>query len=193
MQNQRFGPTFQEHDADGNSLRRVVGRVKYPGYFQRFDLGVPGDVLKTTPGHLFYSLTRDDWCPAETFEVGEWLRNRQGQPVPHGCVSPIRWEFCELHNIEVEEFHTYFFGGGPHGGILTHNGLPLGCRVPRAAVAEALENGAINRTGQRGKAGPCRTVNNSRNTTFFLKTGLPADGSPNEGIDADQYTIADSA
>lgn len=129
-------PPSQERDGNGNSLRRVIGTVKYSGYYPRMDFGVPGDVIETTPGHLFYSMTRADWFPLETFRQGEWLRNDQGQSVPIEWISPMRWEFGDLYNIEVEEYHTYFVGGGPSGGIWSHNGLGQGCRVPRAAIAE---------------------------------------------------------
>jgi hypothetical protein len=126
-------PPSQERDANGNSLRRVIGRVHYNGYFPRMDFGVPGDVIKTTPGHLFFSVTRGDWHPIETFQRGEYFRNEQGMSVPVEWISPMRWEFCDLYNVEVEEYHTYFVGGGPSGGIWSHNGLGQGCRVPRAA------------------------------------------------------------
>lgn len=132
-------PPSQERDANGNSFRRVIGRVHYKGYFPRMDFGVPGDVIKTTPGHRFFSVTRGDWYPIETFHHGEFLRNEQGMSVPVDWISPMRWEFCDLYNVEVEEYHTYFVGGGPSGGIWSHNGMGMGCRVPRAAVAE--ENG----------------------------------------------------
>lgn len=132
-------PPSQHRDENGNSSRRVIGTAKYKGYFQRLDVGVPGDILKTTPGHLFWSENRQAWVPAGTFQPGELLRNRQGLPVPVEWLSPIRFEFCELYNIEVEELHTYFVGGSSHGGIWAHNGLGTVCRVPRAAVAK--ENG----------------------------------------------------
>jgi hypothetical protein len=129
-------PPSQERDANGNSPRRVIGRVHYKGYFPRMDFGVPGDVIKTTPGHLFYSVTRGGWHPIETFQRGEYLRNEQGKSVPVEWISPLRWEFCDLYNVEVEEYYTYFVGGGPSGWIWSHNGLGMGCRVPRAAIAE---------------------------------------------------------
>ncbi|MCI0641982.1 MAG: SEC-C domain-containing protein, partial [Gemmataceae bacterium] len=116
-------PPSQECDANGNSLRRVIGRVHYNGYFPRMDFGVPGDVIKTTPGHRFFSVNRGDWHPIETFQRGEYLRNEQGMSVPVEWISPMRWEFCDLYNVEVEEYHTYFVGGGPSGGIWSHNGL----------------------------------------------------------------------
>ena len=71
-------PPSLERDANGRSLRRVLGRVKYSGYYPRMDFGVPGDVIETTPGHLFYSMTRGGWFPLETFRPGEWMRNDQG-------------------------------------------------------------------------------------------------------------------
>jgi hypothetical protein len=130
-------PPSQERDAHGNSPRRVIGRVHYKGYFPRMDFGVSGDVIKTTPGHLFYSVTRGGWHPIETFQRGESLRNERGMSVPVEWISPIRWEFCDLYNIEVEDFHTYYVGGGPSGGIWTHNGMDMACRVPRAAKGKA--------------------------------------------------------
>ncbi len=125
-------PPSQERDANGNSYRRIIGRVHYNGYFPRMDFGVPGDVIQTTPGHRFFSVTRGDWHPIETFQHGELLRNEQGMSVPVEWISPMRWEFCDLYNVEVEEYHTYFVGGGPSGGIWSHNGVGMGCRVPRA-------------------------------------------------------------
>jgi hypothetical protein len=110
-------PPSQERDKHGNSYRRVIGTVKYTGYFPRFDLGIRDDIIKTTPGHLFWSENRRAWVPAETFQRGELLRNSQGLPVPVEWVSPIRFEFCELYNCEVEDFHTYFVGNGQRSGI----------------------------------------------------------------------------
>lgn len=134
-----YQPPSQERDANSNSHRRVIGTVKYTGYYPRLNIAVRGDVLKTTPGHLFWSVTRQGWHPAETFQRGEMLQNLKGKPVPVESLSQIFFEFGTLHNVEVEQHHTYYVGGGPHGGILTHNGMEMGCRVPRAAVAE--ENG----------------------------------------------------
>jgi len=147
---QVWEPITDEKDAHGNSSRRVIGKVKYVGYFPRLDLGVRGDVLKTTPGHLFWSVTRQNWHPAESFQKGELLRGFQGTAVPVEWLSPIHMEFVTLHNLEIEEHHTYFVGNGPDGGILTHNGMEMGCRVPRAAVAEAIENGELRIVGRKG-------------------------------------------
>ena len=180
-------PPSHERDVNGNSLRRVIGTVKYSGYYPRMDFGVPGDVVETTPGHLFYSVTRRDWFPLETFRQGEWLRNDQGQSVPIEWISLLRWEFGDLHNIEVEEYHTYFVGGGPSGGIWTHNGMNMGCRVPRAATEEALETGAINRTGRRA-AGVLTEAELNPQHHIFPRDRVSRQWFADRGIDVDQYT-----
>ena len=64
-------PPSQEKDEHGNSLRRVIGTVKYTGYFPRLDVTVAGETLKTTPGHMFWSVTRNSWQPADSFGIGE--------------------------------------------------------------------------------------------------------------------------
>ena len=75
-------PLSDETDFFGNSLRDVLGTVKYTGRFRRLDFGVRGDVIRTTPGHKFWSETRQAWIAAEAFQVGELLRNRQGLRSP---------------------------------------------------------------------------------------------------------------
>jgi hypothetical protein len=126
-------PPSQDRDANGNSYRRVIDTVKYTGYYPRMDFGVPGEVIKTTPGHRFYSLTRGGWYPIDTFRRGEFLRNERGMPVPVEWIDPMRWEFGELFNAEIEEYHTYFVGNGPSSSIWSHNGMGNGCSVPKAA------------------------------------------------------------
>ena len=181
-------PPSGERDEHGNSFRRVIGRVKYTGYFPRLDLGVPGDVIKTTPGHPFYSETRRMWMPAETFQPGEFLRNRQGLPVPVQWRSAIRFEFCELYNAEVEDLHTYYVGNGPHGGIWAHNGMGINCRVPKAATEEALETGAINRTSRR-LAGVLTEAEQFPQHHIFPKDRVARQWFGQRGIDVDQYTV----
>ena len=64
---------------------------------------------------------------------GERLRSGDGSTVPVEGRSPLRPGLIELYNVEVEEFHTYFVGGGGRGGILVHNGLGDGCGIPKTA------------------------------------------------------------
>jgi hypothetical protein len=138
-----------ERDQNGNSLGRVVGTVKYSGYFPRLDFRAGGELIQTTPAHKFWSVDRGQWAGIESFQLGECLRNLQGQPVAIEWLSPVRIEHCDLYGLEVEPQHNFFVG---HGGLWTHNGMAGGCSVPKAAVAEALEGGAINATS-RARAG----------------------------------------
>jgi hypothetical protein len=158
----------KEYECPSKSSGIVVGKVKYSGRHPRMDMRVSGELIQSTPGHLFWSPTRRAWEPLENFRAGEYLSNRNGDPVPIDWISSVYWEFGDLYNLEVEDAHTYFVGGGDHGGILTHNGLDMGCRVPRAAIAE---RGSFNiASGYR--------INGLRETTMaemqkaFRGTGL---------------------
>ena len=146
-------PKVREHlppkvDAEGNAPCRVIGRVKYTGYHLRLDFALPGEVIRTPPGHRFWSETRREWAPIESFKRGELLCNEHRRTVPIQWIGPIHVEYGELYNFEVEDFHTYFVGGGPSGAIWSHNGLGMGCSVPKAAIDEALEKGVINETSK---------------------------------------------
>jgi hypothetical protein len=116
-------PPPPEPDADGNYVRRVLGRIKHTG-FMVLDLSFAGQTITTTPGHLFYSLDRRGWVGAETLHVGESLLNDKGERLRLDGRSRIRHGFVDLYNIEVEQFHTYLVGRSPGGAVLAHNGVP---------------------------------------------------------------------
>jgi len=125
----------KEYECPSKTSGIVVGRVKYSGHHPRMDMHVSGELIQSTPGHVFWSPTRRAWEPLENFRAGDYLSNREGNPIRIDWISSVYWEYGDLFNLEVEDAHTYFIGGGDHGGILTHNGLDMGCRVPRALVA----------------------------------------------------------
>ena len=75
-----------------------------------------------TSDHMWYSVSRQPWIPAQTLRPGELLLNGQGSVVAVESVSQSRYGFIELHNLEVEELHTYFVGSSEHGSALVHNG-----------------------------------------------------------------------
>jgi hypothetical protein len=111
-------PWPEEHKDDGKRQRRVIGTVKHTGAIV-LDVIVGQTTLTTTPGHLFWSVTRNEWVPAKSLKRGELLRGANGQTHPVGGVSAPRKALVDLHNIEVEIDHTYFVGNPP---ILVHNG-----------------------------------------------------------------------
>jgi hypothetical protein len=131
-----YPPPPPGKDANGNSLKNVVGTVKYTGYYPVIDLIVGDQYIKTTPGHRFYSLDRGGWVEAESLEVGEHVatENRRSKPVT--AVSAYRIEYIELYNVEVEDFHTYFVGTD-ESAVWSHNGLDGGCAIPKPARTES--------------------------------------------------------
>ncbi len=172
-------PPPAKPDEHGNYIRRVVGRVKYTGFLPRIDLHISGETIKTTPGHLFWSETRREWLPADALMKGELLRDRQGFPCALEWKSESRFEFTELYGLEVEELHTLFVG---KKAAWTHNGLEGGCRVPKAAIQEAVESGELSVTKAAG-AGATRP---QRHHVF-----PPAEREwfRQRGVNIDRYTL----
>jgi hypothetical protein len=120
-------------DAHGNSLKRVVGTVKYSGNYPIMDLVVGDRHIETTPGHRFYSVDRGSWVDAETLVIGERVETKNHVPTPVTHVSPPRFQYIDLYNVEVEDFHTYFVGRPGETSVWTHNGLEGGCAIPKPA------------------------------------------------------------
>ena len=123
-------PPSRTPTADGRYARRVVGTIKRTG-FAVFDLMAGGQVITTTLGHPFWSVERQAWVAAGELRTGERLRPGDGSTVRIDGKSPLRRELIELYNMEVEEFHTCFVGGGSRGGVLVHNGLGGDCGIPK--------------------------------------------------------------
>jgi hypothetical protein len=135
-----------QHDGNGNYLRRVVGRIKRIG-FVVLDLRVGGEVITTTPGHPFWSISREAWVGAGELHPGDLLRTKNGSIAKVEAVGERRYGKVELYNVEVEELHTYFVGRG-ESGVLAHNGLPGNCGIvkPAQAAEEAVAGPAQRRT-----------------------------------------------
>src|SRR5262249_62014777 len=83
-------------DAYGNSVKRVVGTVRYSGHYPVLDLVVGDRPMTTTPGHRFYSLDRGCWVDADTLVVGEWVETEDRVPAPVASVSRPRFERIDL-------------------------------------------------------------------------------------------------
>ncbi len=131
-------PPPPEPDADGNYLRRVIGRIKRTG-FMVLDLSFGGQTITTTPGHLIYSLDRRGWVGADALHIGEALLNDKGERLRLDGRSRIRHGFVELYNIEVEQLHTFFVGRNRGEAALVHNGTPVpgagGC-IPKPVLVD---------------------------------------------------------
>ncbi|QDV42480.1 hypothetical protein Enr13x_23270 [Stieleria neptunia] len=123
---------------------RIVGTVKFTGYFQRIDFGVfGGGSVGTTPEHAFWSIDRNSWEPIASFQLGEALLTGGGTVARLQWISKPYFADCELRNIEVEEVHRYQVGEAPEGGLWTHNGMGNGCQVPKAKTVPRNKSSAI--------------------------------------------------
>jgi hypothetical protein len=101
---------------------------------QVLDLRLVGveEVLHPTPSHLFASVDRGEWVPAEELRVGECVRTLSGRVV---TVDSIRLnpEPQRVYNYEIEGEHHYFVG---ECGVLVHN------------MCQTVEDGAEGREAQ---------------------------------------------
>lgn len=107
-------PPSRVPDKHGRYLRRVLGTIKHKG-FVVIDITFGGQTVTGTPDHLWYSVSRKAWVPAQTLRKGELLLNGEGSVVAVESVSEPRYGLIELYNLEVEELHTYFVGSSQHG------------------------------------------------------------------------------
>jgi SEC-C motif/Pretoxin HINT domain len=120
-------------DPHGNVFRRVVGTFEFTGWVQLMTIAVGGEVHRLTPGHPYWSETRQGWYPISSFRVGELLLTKEKLPIPIEAITPPQWVHETVYNIEVDEYHTYFVGKGKTS-VWVHNGLGgAGCGVPTAA------------------------------------------------------------
>lgn len=132
----RWEADREVRDAHGNGFRRVVGTFKFTGWVPLMSVWVGGETHRVTPGHRYWSETRQGWYPIGTFAVGELLRTRENRPVPVERLTPPGWEHTTVYNFEVDEYHTYFVGRGTTA-VWSHNGLGgAGCGVPKAAIPD---------------------------------------------------------
>jgi hypothetical protein len=134
-QPERWQPDQVFRDPSGNSLRRVVGTFRFTGWVQLMTVTVGGEVHEVTPGHPYWSETRQGWYPISSFVVGELLLTIDKLPIPIEALTSPRWIHETVYNVEVDEYHTYFVGRGKTA-VWSHNGMSGGgCGVPKAAEA----------------------------------------------------------
>lgn len=115
-------PPSSVPDKNGRYVRRVLGTIKHKGVAV-IDVTFRGQTVTGTPDHLWYSVSRKAWIPAQTLKPGELLLNVQGSVVSVESISELRYGSFERHNLEVEELHTYFVGTGQYDSALVHNGM----------------------------------------------------------------------
>ncbi len=115
---------------DGLWSSRVIGHVKHTAH-EVFEVRVAGQVIRGTPGHLMWSVSRCGWVRAYELAPGEMVRLSDNSVVPVQQVGPRRAGLIEVFGIEVEYFHNYFIGNGERS-MLVHNGPECLVRIKDA-------------------------------------------------------------
>lgn len=121
-------PPEDKTNEGGAKLKRVLGTIKRTG-FVVIDLIAGNQTITTSPGHLFYSVTRRGWVGAGELQVGELLRNFRGGTTEVQAVSQPRYGAIEMYNLEVEDFHTFYVGRRETDAVLVHNGIEGLCNI----------------------------------------------------------------
>lgn len=160
----------------------MLGTVKFTGNYPRIDLHFDDGKIETTSGHLFWCVRRKGWIPAKDFAAGDLMRSRKRRAIRVRAVSTVYWRNESLYNLEVEDFHTYFVGNFDGDSVWTHNGLDFSCRVPKAAVVEAIEEGALRVVTPR-QAGVIRPDRHHIFPQAFRRFFKE------RGVDIDRYTL----
>lgn len=132
-------PSSRIPDQNGNYARRILGTIKHKGY-SAIDVTFGGQTFTGTPDHLWYSLSRKAWVPAETLQKGELLQSANGV-VPVESVSTPQYGLIELFNMEVEELHTFFVGTTERGSGLVHNGKINYIKKPKVPTEADIVRG----------------------------------------------------
>lgn len=161
-------PSETVHEG-GLKERRVLGTIKHVG-FMVLDLRIAGEIITTSPGHLFKSASRNQWVQANDLYPGETLETDLGSTQLE-AKGRIRYGQIELFNVEVEEFHTYFVGKEKGTAVMVHNGVPgaggIGCGVTKAATA--AEEAAAPVVAAAGKPGQIHRIGGGTVENLRLK------------------------
>jgi hypothetical protein len=107
------------HD-DGLWGSRVIGQVKHTAY-EVVEFRWAGQMVRVTPGHPVWSVSRRGWVGAHELLPGELIRVAENSVAPVEGPGRLQTDRFVVYGIEVEYFHNYFVGKPPDA-MLVHNG-----------------------------------------------------------------------
>jgi hypothetical protein len=85
---------------------------------------VGGKTLKVTPNHPLWVVNRAEWVAAGDLRAGDLLLDDDGSTVRIGSVQRVLQRGMDVHNLTVDDIHTYFVVVGG-SSLLVHNTGPL--------------------------------------------------------------------
>jgi hypothetical protein len=132
---------------NGLVLSRVVGTIKHRGP-ATVDVSWPGYQATSSPDHLYYSVSRRGYVPAQELQVGEFLRTDVNTVAPVQAVSRPRYEMLDLYNVEVEHFHNYHVGQPGGNAVLVHNGTEYIQTLKKYDLVDELKGGRTLLVGE---------------------------------------------
>lgn len=87
-------------------------------------VSVGGKKLKVTPNHPLWVVNRAEWVAASDLRTSDLLLDDDGKAVRISTVQRIVRPGVDVHNLTVDDIHTYFVVVGGHS-LLVHNTGPL--------------------------------------------------------------------
>jgi len=108
-----------EDDPEGVPVpRQVVELIR--NYVPLLGLNLGGRVVRTSAEHPFWVRGRG-WTAAHQMMTGDHLLSHEGRWLVLDSVEGGQ-ELATVYNVQVEEYHTYFVGGGLWGfSVWAHN------------------------------------------------------------------------
>ncbi len=85
---------------------------------------VGGKTLKVTPNHPLWVVNRAEWVAAGDLRAGDLLLDDDGSTVRIGSVQRVLQRGVDVHNLTVDDIHTFFVVVGG-SSLLVHNTGPL--------------------------------------------------------------------
>jgi hypothetical protein len=85
---------------------------------------VDGKTLKITPNHPLWVVNRAEWVAAGDLAVGDLLLDDDGTTVQISAVQRVLRPGVDVHNLTVDDIHTFFVVVGG-SSLLVHNTGPL--------------------------------------------------------------------
>jgi hypothetical protein len=110
-----------EFDPDGPLMLKEV-EERFVRVTLVLNLGVAGQVLRTTGEHPFWVENRRRWLPARELKVGDLLRTRCGSLVPVESLEDPNNKVQTVYNWRIADYHTYFVSATASGvSVWAHN------------------------------------------------------------------------